>query len=148
MEFEIYNFSKFKINKKKLQENLSKISKFLKIDKALIRIFFINSKEIRKINKKFRNKNKSTTVISLKYQDFKVIDKNLLGEIYLSIDDIKDQNQFFQKTKLADIINYYLIHGLLHLIGYDHSTIKSAKIMENKQAKILEVLNKWAKTIN
>jgi len=142
MEFEIYNFSKFKINKKKLQENLSKISKFLKIDKALIRIFFINSKEIRKINKKFRNKNKSTTVISLKYQDFKVIDKNLLGEIYLSIDDIKDQNQFFQKTKLADIINYYLIHGLLHLIGYDHSTIKSAKIMENKQAKILEVLNK------
>ena len=148
MEFEIYNFSKFKINKKKLQENLSKISKFLKIDKALIRIFFINSKEIRKINKKFRNKNRSTTVISLKYQDFKVIDKNLLGEIYLSIDDIKNQNQFFQKTKLADIINYYLIHGLLHLIGYDHSTIKSAKIMENKQAKILEVLNKWAKTIN
>ena len=142
MEFEIYNFSKFKINKKKLQENLSKISKFLKIDKALIRIFFVNSKEIRKINKKFRNKNRSTTVISLKYQDFKVIDKNLLGEIYLSIDDIKDQNQFFQKTKLADIINYYLIHGLLHLIGYDHSTIKSAKIMENKQAKILEVLNK------
>ena len=99
-------------------------------------------KEIKKINKKFRNKNKSTTVISLKYQDFKVIDKNLLGEIYLSIDDIKNQNQFFQKTKLADIINYYLIHGLLHLIGYDHSTIKSAKIMENKQAKILEVLNK------
>lgn len=148
MEFEIYNFSKFKINKKKLQENLSKISKFLKIDKALIRIFFVNSKEIRKINKKFRNKNRSTTVISLKYQDFKVIDKNLLGEIYLSIDDIKNQNQFFQKTKLADIINYYLIHGLLHLIGYDHSTIKSAKIMENKQAKILEVLNKWAKTIN
>jgi probable rRNA maturation factor len=142
MEFEIYNFSKFKINKKKLQENLSKISKFLKIDKALIRIFFVNSKEIRKINKKFRNKNRSTTVISLKYQDFKVIDKNLLGEIYLSIDDIKNQNQFFQKTKLADIINYYLIHGLLHLIGYDHSTIKSAKIMENKQAKILEVLNK------
>jgi len=142
MEFEIYNFSKFKINKKKLQENLSKISKFLKIDKALIRIFFVNSKEIKKINKKFRNKNQSTTVISLKYQDFKVIDKNLLGEIYLSIDDIKDQNQFFQKTKLADIINYYLIHGLLHLIGYDHSTIKSAKIMENKQAKILEVLNK------
>jgi len=142
MEFEIYNFSKFKINKKKLQENLSKISKFLKIDKALIRIFFVNSKEIRKINKKFRNKNRSTTVISLKYQDFKVIDKNLLGEIYLSIDDIKDQNQFFQKTKLADIINYYLIHGLLHLMGYDHSTIKSAKIMENKQAKILEVLNK------
>jgi len=148
MEFEIYNFSKFKINKKKLQENLSKISKFLKIDKALIRIFFVNSKEIKKINKKFRNKNQSTTVISLKYQDFKVIDKNLLGEIYLSIDDIKDQNQFFQKTKLADIINYYLIHGLLHLMGYDHSTIKSAKIMENKQAKILEVLNKWAKTIN
>ena len=148
MEFEIYNFSKFKINKKKLQENLSKISKFLKIDKALIRIFFVNSKEIRKINKKFRNKNRSTTIISLKYQDFKVIDKNLLGEIYLSIDDIKNQNQFFQKTKLADIINYYLIHGLLHLIGYDHSTIKSAKIMENKQAKILEVLNKWAKTIN
>ncbi len=142
MEFEIYNFSKFKINKKKLQENLSKISKFLKIDKALIRIFFVNSKEIRKINKKFRNKNRSTTVISLKYQDFKVIDKNLLGEIYLSIDDIKNQNQFFQKTKLADIINYYLIHGLLHLMGYDHSTIKSAKIMENKQAKILEVLNK------
>ncbi len=142
MEFEIYNFSKFKINKKKLQENLSKISKFLKIDKALIRIFFVNSKEIKKINKKFRNKNQSTTVISLKYQDFKVIDKNLLGEIYLSIDDIKDQNQFFQKTKLADIINYYLIHGLLHLMGYDHSTIKSAKIMENKQAKILEVLNK------
>ena len=142
MEFEIYNFSKFKINKKKLQENLSKISKFLKIDKALIRIFFVNSKEIKKINKKFRNKNQSTTVISLKYQDFKVIDKNLLGEIYLSIDDIKNQNQFFQKTKLADIINYYLIHGLLHLMGYDHSTIKSAKIMENKQAKILEVLNK------
>ena len=137
MEFEIYNFSKFKINKKKLQENHSKSSKFLKIDKALIRIFFVNSKEIKKINKKFRNKNQSTTVISLKYQDFKVIDKNLLGEIYLSIDDIKDQNQFFQKTKLADIITYYLIPALLHLIGYDHSTIKSAKRMENKQAKIL-----------
>jgi probable rRNA maturation factor len=142
MEFEIYNPNKFKINKKKLQRDLLKISELLKIKDALIRIFFVNSQEIKKINKKFRNKNKSTTVISLKYGDFKVNNKNLLGEIYLSIQDIKDQNHFFQKTKLADKINYYLIHGLLHLIGYDHSTIKSSKIMEDKEAKILEVLNK------
>jgi len=142
MEFEIYNYSKVKINKKKLQRDLLKISELLKVKDALIRIFFVNPEEIRKINKKFRNKNKSTTVISLKYQDFKVNGKNLLGEIYLSIKDIKNQNPFSQKTKLTDKINYYLIHGLLHLTGYDHSTIKNSKIMENKEAKILEVLNK------
>lgn len=142
MEFEIFNYSKVKIDKQKLQDDLLKISKFLKIKDALVRIFFVSPENIKKINKKFRNKNKSTTVVSLKYQDFKVNGKNLLGEIYLSIGDIKNQNPFSQKTKLADLINYYLVHGLLHLLGYDHLTIKNSKIMESRETKILEVLNK------
>lgn len=82
--------------------------------KKEITVVFVNSVEMQKINRQFRQKNKPTDVLS-----FASSDPDSLGELLLCPEILKKQ-ALRQKHPYKDELAYMLIHGLLHLQGYDH----------------------------
>lgn len=102
-------------------------------------IIFVDNDRIREINKKYRNKDDYTDVISFALEDY---DKSLfegmriLGDIYISIDKAKEQSIEYNYS-LKREISFLVVHGLLHLLGYDHMDKESEKEMFKKQEEIL-----------
>ncbi len=85
-------------------------------------IVFMEDKEIKKINKKYRGKNKSTNVLS-----FSLTEKS--GEILLAPDVIKKEAPKFGMN-VKNFTGFLIIHGMLHLLGFDHGST-----MESKEEK-------------
>ena len=103
------------------------------------------SSEIKKLNKKFRNKNKSTDVLSFPFYSKKKLMKKLKTEteIYLG-DIIVNLNKIKNKKNIKDFkleFNKLWIHGLIHLFGYDHKKIKDFDKMIKIENKFLSYLN-------
>ena len=116
--------------KKKIQK-LSSISYFKK--KQEFSILLTNNKKMKKLNFKFRKKNKTTDILSfpLKYLKNK---KLYIGDIAISYEIIN------QRSKLSNFsveFDKIWIHGFLHLIGYDHKKLKDFKKMQKKEQLIL-----------
>ena len=89
-----------------------------------ISLAFVDKAEIKKLNKKFRKKNKATDVLS-----FELKEAGCLGEIVICPEVVKEKKE--------DIIEVF-VHGILHLCGYDHEkSKKDEKLMDEKQEKYL-----------
>lgn len=102
-------------------------------------VVFVNRKQMQKINHQFRHKNQATDVISFAFWDNQKIQTPLLGEIYLCpeyINEVALEDKIPFKHNL--IMNF--IHGVLHLLQFDHQTKKQAAIMFKKQNKIFQQL--------
>ena len=116
------------------------ISKILNVDSKIeYNIVLSNAELVKQLNWKFRNIDKSTNVLSFP-QDNKLINTNCidksLGDIIISYDDILAEAI---KKNIIFINHFYhiLIHGILHLLDYDHINDDEAKIMEQTEIKIL-----------
>ena len=95
-----------------------------------------NNKRIKRLNKKFRNKNKHTDILSFPFEQKK---KNLkeiyLGDIIISFNYMdKPKNLSTKKFKEKTIKTF--IHGYLHLLGFDHIKEKDYRRMANEEEKI------------
>ena len=114
--------------------------------KISLTILLSNNKNIRKLNKKFRNKNKSTDVFSFPSEKKLNIKKcSYLGDIIISYEFMnkpKTLSNMDFKNKVARIF----IHGFLHLLGYDHIKIEDFKKMLIEEEKIYKSLK--IKTLN
>lgn len=120
-----------------IKKVLKKALEFLKKDISLS-IVLVDKKTIRFLNKKYRKKDRSTDVLSFNYSSDILKSKKgeLFGEIIICWPVIKEQAKFYQvdlKEELARVV----VHGLLHLFGYDHEKKKEKKIMDNKTDKII-----------
>ena len=94
--------------------------------------------EIKKINKRYRGKNKPTDVISFAYEDSEQFPgEEMLGEIYISIDTARRQSKELSHT-LKYELQFLFVHGVLHLLGYTHETEKDDARMMAAANKILE----------
>ena len=122
---------------KKLKE-ISKAVSVLKGKNIIFTILLTNSLEMKKLNKKFRNKNAATDVLSFPYSSFKKLSfkrkkKIYIGDIAISYQIInsrsKESNFFSEFDKVW-------VHGFLHLLGYDHIKNKDYFRM-NKIEKII-----------
>ena len=106
--------------------------------KGVIEINIIGSVAMKKLNRVYRGKNSDTDVLSFPWQDDKIVNSSMLGEIYLCYARVKRQAKEFvvpEKEEMARM----LIHGLLHLVGHDHGRPTEAKKMFGLQEKILAV---------
>jgi len=92
-------------------------------------VLLSNNKKTKKLNKDFRNKNKSTDILSFPFEEKnKISKKTYLGDIIISynfVDKPRSQNLKIFKDKLIRIF----IHGFLHLLNFDHKKNKDFKIM-------------------
>ena len=110
----------------------------------IVSVSFVDNKYIHKINKKYRGIDRPTDVISFAFVDAEGnYDKILsspgvvvLGDIYISIDKAKEQAEEYGHS-LHRELSFLFVHGLLHLLGYDHMKEEDEKIMFNLQDEIL-----------
>ncbi len=103
--------------------------------KKLIHLNFIfcTDEYLLEINRKHLNHNFLTDVVSFWINDF------VEGEIYISIDRIKD-NANERKLDFSEELHRVIIHGVLHLLGYHDKTIEEKNIMRNKENQALALL--------
>lgn len=110
----------------------------------IVSVSFVDNKYIHKINKKYRGIDRPTDVISFAFVDAEGnYDKILsspgvvvLGDIYISIDKAKEQAEEYGHS-LHRELSFLFIHGLLHLLGFDHMKEEDEKIMFDLQDEIL-----------
>ncbi len=105
---------------------LNKKNKLYKNNTLICSLLLSETKEIKKLNKKFRKKNKSTDVLSFPFHEKNRLDRKIkkekeiyLGDIIVNLNKIKNKNN---KIKFKEELNKLWIHGLLHLLGYDHKS--------------------------
>ena len=104
-----------------------------------------DNKEIKKLNKKFRKKNKSTDVLSFPFYKKKELISRLkkekeiyLGDIIINLSKIKNKKKII---KFKAEFNALWVHGLVHLFGHDHKQEKNFKKMNLVEKKFLSYLN-------
>ncbi len=113
--------------------------KKLELDNVVFNVIIIDNEEIHKINKEYRGIDRPTDVISFALEDddsFVQLDKRILGDIYISIDKAKEQAKEYGHKLLRELC-FLTIHGILHLLGYDHMTEEDEKVMFGLQERIL-----------
>jgi probable rRNA maturation factor len=82
---------------------------------------------IRKLNRQYRNKDEATDVLAFPFGDL-----DLLGEVYISLQRAKVQARRYGVT-YDEELRRLLIHGLLHLMGYDHIKKRDREVMEAQE---------------
>jgi len=104
--------------------------------KINLTLLLSNNKCIRKLNKDFRNKNKSTDILSFPFnKKIKISKETYIGDIIISfnfMDKPKSQNLKIFREKVVKTF----IHGYLHLLGFDHIKNKEYKKMLNEEEKL------------
>ena len=104
--------------------------------KVSFTILLSNNKNIKKLNKKFRNKNKPTDVLSFPSEKKLNIKKYpYLGDIVISY-EFMNKPKTLKNLKFKNKVIKTFIHGFLHLLGYDHIKIKDFKKMLKEEEKI------------
>tara|TARA_B100000902_G_C26843452_1_gene684543 strand:- start:34 stop:495 length:462 start_codon:yes stop_codon:yes gene_type:complete len=120
---------------KKICKAFPKKYKFLN-KKISLTLLLSNNEQIKKLNKKFRNKNKSTDILSFpSSKKTKILNQTYIGDIIISynlIDKPKSQKKKLFKEKLIKIF----IHGFLHLLGFNHQKDIEYKKMVKEEEKI------------
>ena len=125
---------------------LNKKNKLYKKNILLFTILLSGPYYIKKLNKKFRKKNKSTDVLSFPSYSKKDL-KNLikkekkiyLGDIIVNLNKIKNKNDI---NKFKEEFNYLWIHGLVHLFGYKHKLNNDFNKMKKIEKKYLKYIGK------
>lgn len=139
-EFEIINSTDNKIDELDELRNVVEFAlKYQKVENAIFNIIIVDEEEIHKINREYRGKDSVTDVISFALEDDKIFvetDFRVLGDIYVCIEKVKSQAEEYGHSFKRELA-YLTIHGLLHLLGYDHMTSEEEKIMNEVEEMIL-----------
>lgn len=110
-----------------------------KLDNVLFNVIIVDNEYIHKLNLNYRGIDRPTDVISFALEDNKDFNPDgirILGDIYISIDKVYEQAKEYGHSNLREIC-FLMIHGFLHLLGYDHIKKDEEKIMFDKQEEIL-----------
>ncbi len=124
-----------KVKELKQIKNQSKsILSYLKLPSSTeVSISFIDDGYMRELNLKYRDNNRTTDVLSFPQEG------ELLGDILISVDKATAQSEELGHT-FEQEVRRLVVHGILHLLGYDHKKLQEARLMEEKEKEILEFL--------
>ena len=122
-------------------KKISKIIKFFKKKKIIFTIFLTSSLHMKKLNKEFRDKNKATDVLSFPQFSFKKLKLIKENEIYIG--DIAISYEIINLRSKKDFLLEFdkvWVHGLLHLIGFNHIKNKDYFKMNKFEKRILDLI--------
>ena len=143
VENKLWN-KKIKSPSKYIKKKIKKVFKFnsLKRKRFSLTILLTDNSKMKYLNKKFRNKNKITDVLSFPNLEPADLKKKINTEIYLG--DIALSYEIINRRSKDSSFNLEFdkmwIHGYLHLLGYDHKKFKDYKVMKKTEDKILKVI--------
>ena len=125
---EINNKTKFQVNEKNIKKVVNKFFVHYKIKDKQISIALVGDKTIRELNKKYRGIDEETDILTFEGEN------GFFGELIIDLAQIKRQAKTYSQT-FASELRFILVHGLLHLSGYDDKTekvrLKMIKLAEN-----------------
>lgn len=143
--FKIRNKTSGRYNRKLLNRVFFNALKELKYKKDIdLSLVFVSDKEIKKLNKMYRKKDKVTDILTFKFtpafsENFilpKKLEKGIFGEIFISYPQAKRQAKI-RKHSIDKEEALLLTHGILHLFDFDHKTEKEKIKMKKFEEKIL-----------
>lgn len=120
------------VDKRFIHNIVKELKNELEFELSGIQINFVNSAEIMRINKVYLNHNYSTDIITFDYSGSQ---KMLDGEIYISIEDAAFNAKKFG-VKLKEEIMRLVIHGFLHLLGFNDKSRKDKIVMKEIENKL------------
>ena len=131
------NQNKIKIDKRKFRSTVLKILKILDCTNKEISLSFTDDEQIKKLNKQYLGKNNPTNVISFPLQEgeYSEINPNILGDIVISVETAQ-KDALHGNLTLYQEIDFLIIHGILHLLGYNHENTSRKEIIRMHQKEI------------
>jgi len=132
------NQDKKELNLEYWEDFASKILELLKLDYSTeLSITFIDNEEIRNLNKEYRQKDSATDVLSFPFYNELNLPINILGDVIISVERAEEQANEFEHS-LDREIAFLLVHGILHLLGYDHHKAEDEEKMISMQKELLK----------
>jgi probable rRNA maturation factor len=124
------------VEAKKIRKAAERILASLRISGYELSVLLLDNKGIRAVNKKYLNRNRPTNVISfsLTEGEFGNINPQVLGDVVISVEKALEQAET-RGTSLEEELTFLLIHGILHLVGYDHEKKGSEREKMRKKEK-------------
>ena len=126
----------------RIASRLRKLLRILDLPEAELSVLFVGDHAMRSLNRKYRGKDRTTDVLSFSLREgmFPSIQPQVLGDIVISIPAARRQANEAGHS-LGREIDQLLVHGLLHLMGYDHDRGRgSAEAMKKKESQLLKKL--------
>ena len=136
---EINNTSGFEVDVKNLQKIGEDFLNCYNKSEYNVSLAIIDDKKMQEINLKYRDKDKTTDVLSFESTEEEKENDKFLGEILISYSQVEKQAQEFKK-EFEDELNFIFVHGLLHLLGY------TDEINENRE-EMIDLGNKFLQNL-
>jgi len=145
MKLQIENSqNKIKIDKRKIRSTVLKILKIIDCADKEISLSFVDDENIKQLNMQYLGKDKATNVLSFSLQkgEYGDINAQVLGDIIVSVETAQ-RDALYGKLTIAQEIDFLIIHGILHLLGYNHenTTKKETNKMRQKEKELFNALN-------
>lgn len=104
-----------------------------------VSLSFVDNKEIRELNREYRNLDKETDVLSFPIEEDFLVPVPLLGDIIISVEKALEQSIEYNHSLLREI-SYLTVHSMFHLLGYDHMEEEGKKLMRYKEKEVMKRL--------
>ena len=136
----------FNETEKNLDEEMALMKKVLKhgleklnLKKVEFNVIIVNNEYIHRLNRDYRHIDRETDVITFALEDDKTFNpkERILGDVYISIDKAISQSIEYGHSLNRELC-FLAVHGLLHLLGYDHMNEVDEKVMFGLQGEILD----------
>ncbi len=123
-----------RINMRGVRRTMGRIMKHLNCSDKVISLIFVDNKEITKINRRYLNRNYPTNVLafSLTSGEFGDINPLILGDVVISVDRARTDARE-SGIEFDDEVAFLMIHGILHLLDYDHGNVRRKKTQQMKE---------------
>ena len=142
MEVSVRNLQRaIKIEESIVKEAVRKVLSCENKSQAEVSIALVNDDRMRKLNKRYRSLNETTDVLAFAMSKTDEFRCNLLGEVVISLPQALKQAKRF-KVPFDEEVARLVIHGILHLLGYDDRHSPQREKMEERQEAILQELRK------
>lgn len=110
-----------------------------RLDQAELVVRIVDREESRQLNREYRGKDKPTNVLSFPFEAPAVLESDLLGDLVICAPVVTEEALAQDKLPQAHWA-HLLVHGVLHLLGFDHINEQEAEVMEGLEVAILESL--------
>ena len=139
---------KIKIDAGRLKNTANTALSFLGESGRMLSVRVVDDAQIAKLNRKYLRVDRATDVIAFSMDEAEAIKGSdaVIGDVVISAETALKQSKRF-KTSLRNELDLYLVHGILHLAGYDDLKARDKKNMEKKQKEILHEAAKHSRKL-
>lgn len=143
--------TKIKIQRRKIRSTVLKLLKIMDSANKEISISFVDDNTIKQLNNHYLQRNHSTNVLSFSLQEgeYGNVNPHILGDIVISTETAQ-RDAAKGDLSLSEEIDFLIIHGLLHLLGFNHENTTKAQTtkMQMKERELFGILNSGELNIN